>query len=90
MTLKPEIIHILQREKIVCETAIARLQEKTQPLENQFGWSTNTFLKLFNTGKAGDDQDFFRWYALAEALNEWQKTYDSLQELLADAELISA
>jgi hypothetical protein len=90
MTLKPEIIHVLQREKTVCEAALLRLREKTRPLENEFGWFTATFLKLFNAGKTGDDQEFFRWYALAEAIQEWQKTYDSLQEILSDAELVNA
>jgi len=30
MMLKPEVIHILQREKAVCEAAMQRLQEKTR------------------------------------------------------------
>jgi hypothetical protein len=90
MTLKPEIIYVLQREQTVCTAALARLQEKTRPLEKQFGWSTATFLELFNAGKAGDEHDFFRWYALAEAMKEWQQTYDSIAELLVNAELVSA
>jgi hypothetical protein len=90
MLLKPEIIRVLQREKAVCEAALARLQEKTRPLEKRFGWSTDTFLRLFNTGEAGDDQDFFRWYALAEAIKEWETTCDSLEELLTNKELASA
>jgi len=90
MVLKPEIIQVLQREKAVCEAAINRLQEKTRLLENQFGWSTDMFLKLFNAGDIGDEQEFFRWYALAEAIQEWQQTYNSLQEILSDVELVSA
>ena len=90
MFLKLEIIHVLQREEMVCKAAIARLQEKTRLLEKQFGWSTEAFLKMFNSGQAGDDLDFFRWYALAEAIKEWQTTRDSLQELLTDSELVSA
>lgn len=90
MILKPEVIRVLQREKTICEAAMSRLQEKTKLLESQFGWSTAIFLTLFNAGKAGDEQDFFRWYAFAAALQDWQKTYDSLQELLANAELVSA
>jgi len=90
MILKPEIIHVLQREETVCKAAIARLREKTRLLEKQFGWSTESFLKMFNSGQAGDDLDCFRWYALAEAIKEWQKTYDSLQEVLTDSELVSA
>jgi len=83
MMLKPEVIHILQREKAVCEAALQRLQEKTQLLENQFGWSTPTFLELFNAGTIGDKQEFFRWYALAEALREWQENRGYLHEMLS-------
>lgn len=90
MTLKPEIIYLLQREKAVCETAMLRLQEKTQFLEDQFGWPTPVFLELFNAGKVGDEQEFFRWYALAEALREWQETRGYLQEMLSNVELVSA
>ena len=53
-------------------------------MENQFGWSTHTFLELFNAGKIGDEQEFFRWYALAEALREWQETRGYLQEMLSN------
>ncbi len=90
MVLKPEIIQVLEREKAVCETAIARLREKAQLLETQFGSSTDAFLKRFNSGEAGDDPAFFCWYALAEATKDWQTTYDSLKELLADSELAGA
>ena len=90
MVLKPELMYVLRREKMVCETAITRLQEKTQFLEERFGWSTETFLAKFNSGKVGDDLAFFRWYAFAEATREWETTYGSLQELFADSGLISA
>lgn len=90
MMLKPEIVHVLQREKAVCETALVRLQEKTNPLEKKFGWSTELFLDRFKAGQAGDEQDFFRWYALAEAIEDWQTTYDSLEELLTNKELVNA
>lgn len=90
MDLKPEVIRVLEREKRVCETAIARLRERYRSLEQQYGWSTDEFLEKFNAGKIGDDQEFFRWYALAEAVKDWQATRDGLEELLADAEMVSA
>ena len=90
MNLKPEIIDVLIREKTVSEAAIVRLQEKIRPLELQYGWSTGAFLKKFDSGEAGDEQTLFRWYALAEALTDWQKTRDSLAELLHGSELVSA
>ncbi len=89
MTLKPGVIHILHREKAVCEAAMQHLQEKTQLLETQFGWPTHTFLELFNAGKIGDEQEFFRWYALAEALREWRETRSDLQEMLSNVELVN-
>ncbi len=89
-SLKPEIIQILQREEAICEAALFRLHEKTRLLENQYGWPTATFLRMFDSGRVGDDQDFFRWYALAEALQDWQKTLDSLQEMLASADVVYA
>ena len=90
MNLKPEVARILVREKLVSETAIARLREKTRSMELQYGWSTDTFLKKFDAGEAGDEQVFFRWYALAEAIKDWQKTCDSLEELLIGSELVRA
>jgi len=90
MMLKPEVVRALEREQRMCETAIEHLQERSRPLEQQYGWSTELFLNKFNTGEAGDEQVFFRWFALAEAIKDWQQTHDSLSELLANTELVHA
>jgi hypothetical protein len=90
MNLKPEVIHVLERDKLMCESALARLKEKAAHWEQQFGVSTDSFVKRFNSGETGDDLDFFRWYALAQAIKDWQATYDGLQELLANSEMVSA
>jgi hypothetical protein len=90
MKLRPEVIRVLEREKMMCETAIAHLREKYRLLEQRYGWSTEVFLRKFNAGEIGDDQEFFLWYALAEAVKDWQKTLDSLEELLSGLELASA
>lgn len=85
--LKPEVIRVLAREKMVCDTAIARLRERYGPLERQYGWTTDEFLK-FGAGEVGDDQEFFLWHALAEAVKDWQVTRTSLEELLASSETV--
>jgi len=90
MTLKPEVRRVLSREKMVCDAAIARLRERFRPLEQRYGWTTQEFMEKFNSGEAGDDQEFFLWYALAEAVKDWQKTRDSLEELLRGSELVNA
>jgi len=90
MTLKPEVVRVLAREKMVCDTAIARLRERYRPLERQYGWTTNEFLEKFNSGEIGDEQEFFLWYALAEAVKDWQVTRNSLEELLMSTETVGA
>ena len=35
-------------------------------------------------------QEFFLWYALAEAVKDWQKTRDSLEELLRGSKPVNA
>lgn len=90
MNLKPEVIRVLGREKTMCEIAITRLRERYRLLEQQYGWSTDEFLKKFNAGEIGDDQEFFLWYALAEAERDWQVTRDSVEELLVGSEIASA
>lgn len=90
MILKPEIVRVLEREQKMCETAIERLEEHARPWEDEYGWSTDLFVEKFNSGEAGDELVFFQWFAVAEAIKDWQKTYNSLNELLTDAELIHA
>jgi hypothetical protein len=86
MQLKPEVIRSLQREQKLSEVALARLTEQCQTLETRYGWATEEFLHKFNSGEIGDDQDFFRWYALAQATADWQATRQSLSEVLTQAE----
>lgn len=90
MNLKPEVIQALEREVRMCKTAIDRLEERSQLLEQEYGWSTELFLQKFNAGETGDEQIFFRWYALGEAMRDWQKTKNSLNELLNNSELVRA
>ena len=36
------------------------------------------FLEKFDSGKLGDDQEFFDWYAAAHGLNLWRERYEIL------------
>lgn len=83
MILKPEVVRALEREQRICETAIERLEAQTAPWEERYGWTTKTFLEKFNSGEAGDEEDFFRWFAVSEAIQDWRKTYDGVSELLS-------
>lgn len=66
----------------MCEIAIARLIEKCRILEEQYGLLTYEFVRKFDEGEIGDEQIFFRWYAYTEAIEDWQTTKNSVQELL--------
>ena len=90
MKLRPEVVRVLEREKMISEKAIAHIRDRSRLLEQRYGWSTDEFLRKFNTGELGDDQEFFLWYALAEAVKDWEKTCGSLEELLTGSELVSA
>lgn len=67
MKLKPEVIRSLERETKLSHVAISRLAERCRAFETKYGWSTDEFLHKFDAGEIGDDQDYFIWYALAQA-----------------------
>lgn len=60
MKLKSEVIRSLERETKLSEAAVARLEEECRAFETKYGWSTEEFLRKFNTGEIGDNQDYFR------------------------------
>lgn len=43
---------------------------------------TKTFLKKFEAGSLGDEQDFFDWYAFYKLLNRWSKTQNALRSVI--------
>lgn len=85
MQFKSEVVRSLERERRLSEAALARLTEQCKVFEAQYGWSTEEFLRKFEAGEIGDDQDFFRWYALAQAQIDWQATRQGLGEVLAQS-----
>ncbi len=85
MQLKSEVIRSLERERKLSEAALTRLAEQCKVFEAQYGWSTEEFLRKFDAGEIGDDQDFFRWYALAQAQRDWQATRQSSGEVPAQS-----
>lgn len=80
--MRKEIIHSLEREKKISQLAIDHLKDQLKNFEREFRWSTFEFLEKFNNGSIGDDEAFFKWYALAQALNDWQTTKEALEEAI--------
>jgi hypothetical protein len=90
MSLKPDVIRALEREKAICELAVSRLRERCRELEEKYGCTTREFQQRFNAGEMGDEQDLFVWHSLVEAQKDWQETCDHLEELLDAPETASA
>ena len=80
--MKKEIIHSLEREKKISQLAINHLKDQIKSYERKFRWSTSEFLNKFDNGLIGDDEVFFKWYAMAQALKDWQTTKEALEEAI--------
>lgn len=84
MRIKPEVLRSLEREKKICSLAIQHLEMMSKEFEKRYYWTTEEFLQKFDAGSAGDDEDFFKWYAVAQGLSEWKSTKHALEEVLVD------
>ena len=82
--MKREVIRSLTREKAISSVAIEHLEALIGAYEEKYGWTTEEFIQKFEGGVVGDEEDFFKWYALAQALRDWQATKSALEEILAD------
>ena len=82
MKLKTEVVESLKREFKVCTSAIEYYQKMRGEMEKKHGISSLKFMKKFEDGQMGDDQDFFDWYAYNRFVDSWQKTRMAIEELV--------
>ena len=90
MKIKREVMDVLEREMRMCDLAIAQINKKVDPYEQEYGYSTERFLEMFDSGELGDSHTLFKWYAYAKAKNDWQNNKLGLQELLNSSEQVDA
>ncbi len=79
MQLNKELKSSLKREYSLCLNAVAFYRNALKNFEKKYNLSTNVFLKKFETGKLGDEADFFDWYAFARLFHQWQNTLTALR-----------
>lgn len=63
------------------ELARARRDEflkDCQVFEAKYHFSSDEFLKRFESGELGDDADFFTWFFVKEAFDKWDRRYQIL------------
>ena len=82
MLLTNEIKTSLKREYTFCSSAIAFYKKAIKEFELKYQLTTQAFLKRFESGKIGDEADYFDWYAFAKLLSEWQKTQSAIRSVV--------
>jgi hypothetical protein len=82
MTITAEIKESLEREFNICSKAIRFYKRQIEALEKKYRINTSLFLKKFEKGEMGDEQDFFDWYAFHKLLSNWTSTKNAIQPLI--------
>ncbi|HLA48874.1 MAG: hypothetical protein A2W77_07860 [Nitrospinae bacterium RIFCSPLOWO2_12_39_16] len=77
-----EIKTSLKRECSLYSGAIAFYKKAIKEFEKKYNLTTHAFLKKFESGKIGDDADYFDWYAFAKLLSEWQRSQSAIRSVV--------
>ena len=80
--LATEVKESLEREFSICSKTISFYQRQIKGLEKKHKMTTASFLKKFEKGQIGDEQDFFDWYAFHKLLSSWTNTKNAIQPLI--------
>jgi len=82
MTITTEIRKSLEREYKISSSTMSFYKKKIRVLEKKYKMTTTSFLEKFEKGEAGDEQDFFDWYAFYKLLSSWTNTKNALKPLI--------
>lgn len=69
----------VSRELEISKFALMRYSAKLSRFEKKYGMNTENFVKKFEEGKIGDEQDYFEWFALFKAKKHWEDKVKQLQ-----------
>jgi len=65
--LDQQLDKLLQREALECQHQIAQLEARLAVFEQQYGESTEGFVRRWQAGQVQDSFDFTEWASLAQA-----------------------
>jgi hypothetical protein len=77
-----EIKTSLKREYDLYSNAMAFYKNTLKALEQKHQLSTQTFLRKFESGRLGDEADYFDWYAFTKLLAKWQKAQSAIRSAI--------
>jgi hypothetical protein len=69
----------LRREYTLYANAIAFYKKAIREFERKHRLSTQAFLKRFESGRLGDDAEYFDWYAFAKLLSQWRQAQAAIR-----------
>ncbi len=76
------VVEALEREARLLRVKVRVLKRRIKEFEARYGMDSNTFRERFEAGELGDDEAFFLWWSLLEALRAVEKRLKSVEEEL--------
>ncbi len=79
MTTNKIIHQAIEKEISLGKYLVAGYSEKIKLLEKKYQITTSNFIRSFENGKMGDEQDFFEWIALYKGKKHWEEKLSALK-----------
>ena len=76
------ISEALEREAGLLRVKARVLRGRIRGFERRYGMSSEEFREKFERGELGDDEDYFVWWSLLEALTQVEKRLNSIEKEL--------
>ena len=75
-----QIIHqAIEKEISLGKYLLSGYSEKIKLFEKKYKITTSVFVRSFENGKTGDEQDFFEWLALYKGKKHWEEKLSALK-----------
>ena len=78
--LKPLLASAIQAELRMLELGLARIAERLQAFEKQYGLTSEEFAQRFETGEIGESLDCIEWAGEIETYRRLEGQWQALQK----------
>ena len=78
--LKPLLASAIQAELLMLELGLARIAERLQAFEKQYGLTSEEFTRRFATGEIGESLDYIEWAGEIETYRRLEGQWQALQK----------
>ncbi|MBN2543153.1 hypothetical protein JXI42_09845 [bacterium] len=72
----------LRREISLSKAKLQLVSREIEQLEKKYGMSSKSFMKKFDEGSLGDDQDYFEWWGLVKGMLKLKENIDKMKAVL--------